>query len=400
VGPVRINSGYTGTITQGAYTLTVGGSWVQQAGNFVGSSTGTAISIKGGILLLGGNFKSTNGTLSLPSTTLSITFRTDNPAYFTHNSGTIYVNPTPIKTPVIFTAPLGVSYYNFTFHLNQGAVTLNNTVTIANTMTIDDTFLGTYNGGTFNISGNLLMTGTRIEGSTLFKMVGVSPTINASGALSGVTCLEIAASGTVSLVGTINISTDFTYTSGTVDPGTSTLSFYNSVNTLHTTLTPGTVVYNNVTFAPNNNVVTVVGTFSIGGTLAIQYSCCGTMNGGTLDARGNVSISTGNISGTTVLQMNGTTSATLSQSTTGPSSIWVVNKTGGAGVTLSTNVTLTATSQTITLTSGSIDMAGHNLSLKAAPSLNGNTITKNGGVLTVNGVTIGTGSMYGGTVSP
>ena len=71
VSGIDMQSGYTGTITQGAgNTITVGlGGWTQQAGNFVGSSSGDAINLNihklgssdtKGFQLLGGSFQSTN----------------------------------------------------------------------------------------------------------------------------------------------------------------------------------------------------------------------------------------------------------------------------------------------------------------------------------------------------
>lgn len=399
VGPVRINSGYSGTITQGAYTLTVNGTWVQAAGTFVGSNTGIALTITNGFSITGGSFTSTSGTLSVTAAANQISFRSDDPSYFHHNSGTIYVG-SGVRIPLTFTAPLGVTYNNFTFHLNQSSVTFNNSIDIAGDLTVDDTFQSDYQGGTINITGNLTLSGTTVTGTTWFKMVGVNPTINGTVATGSVASLEIAVSGTVAFQGTIGVDNNYKYTSGTINAGTSTLAIRNPNNLQSDTVTPGTQVYNNVTFSPNNNTVTIVGTFSVGGTLAIQYSCCGSLNGGTLDARGNVTISSGNISGTTTLQMTGTTNTTLSMATSGPSGVVTINKTSGAKVTLISNVSFNAASQTINLVAGSLDMAGYNLTLKTTPTLNGNTITKNGGVLTVNGSTVGTGSLYGGTVSP
>jgi hypothetical protein len=44
-------------------------------------------------------------------------------------------------------------------------------------------------------------------------------------------------------------------------------------------------------------------------------------------------------------------------------------------------------------------MSGYALTVPGL-SLNSNTLTKGGGILTVNSVVAGTGSLYGGTVAP
>ena len=96
----RTTSGYTQTITQSTgAALTIGaGSFRQDGGTFIGSSTATdAININGDFTLSGGSFTSTKGTLyinGITSTNNTGNF-TATGGTFTHNSGTVKFNHKP-----------------------------------------------------------------------------------------------------------------------------------------------------------------------------------------------------------------------------------------------------------------------------------------------------------------
>ena len=54
--------------------------------------------------------------------------------------------------------------------------------------------------------------------------------------------------------------------------------------------------------------------------------------------------------------------------------------------------------QVLSLTGGALDQGGHNLTVSSL-SLNSKTDTESGGVLKVNGATVGVGALFGGTVA-
>jgi hypothetical protein len=82
VDGVQIDSGYTGTITQGTSTITVGASaWVQNDGVFTGGSV--AIDINGALTVNAGTFTATSNTTSVERD-VAIALA----ATFSHNSGT------------------------------------------------------------------------------------------------------------------------------------------------------------------------------------------------------------------------------------------------------------------------------------------------------------------------
>jgi hypothetical protein len=80
---VRIDSGYTGTISQGTRSITVGVSgWVQNDGTFTGGSA--AFDANGTIDLVAGSFTATSGTTTVERSLIIASAVT-----FAHNSGTI-----------------------------------------------------------------------------------------------------------------------------------------------------------------------------------------------------------------------------------------------------------------------------------------------------------------------
>jgi hypothetical protein len=409
VGGIRIASDYSGTFTQSSgATITINNAgWVQLAGTFNGSSAGDAFTIgNGGFVVNNATFTSTSGTLSIADNSyMGLNFYVTGSGVFNHHNGSITFTP-HVWAGANLSPGATTNYNNVTINTNaNGNIQMLTDFNVNGDFTVSEACCGTgFAGNHINIGGNLNMSNQNVGaagyGSTWFRMVGTNSTITATGTSAGVPNIEIAVSGTVTLVGTINIPGAYKYTSGTVNAGTSTIVFTDGNSGDTGTITPGTTVFNNVTFSPNNNNITISGTFSVGGTLTISYGCCGSMNGGYLDARGNVVISNGWIGGTTQLQMNGTSNATITMSSSGPAGLVTINKTGGAGVTLGSNVSFNAWNQSLTLTSGFINMAGYNLTINNTLTLNGNTLTKNGGTLTVNSTTVGSGSLYGGTVAP
>lgn len=84
VASVTISSGYTGTITQ-ARSLTVGGSWSQSDGIFIGNTE--AIDVNGNFTLSAGTVTSTSGVLSVNGD-----FTISSGATFNHASGTLQLD--------------------------------------------------------------------------------------------------------------------------------------------------------------------------------------------------------------------------------------------------------------------------------------------------------------------
>ena len=207
------------------------------------------------------------------------------------------------------------------------------------------------------------------------------------------------ASGTAQLSGTINLYAPFTYTAGTVDPGSSTVSFYSEGTSI--THAPNGITLGNVGF----NFVWHNGTHNFSGqtlnasdtvTFSSSFSNSN-VNNGTLNISGNV-VQTGttSIAGSLGVNLIGTSNTTINQASAvnlpGPT---VINKTSGAKITLLSDARFNNAGQNLTISAGTLDMAGFNLTV-------GNNISNSGNLQRGNIPTCGTitqGGSYSGNAA-
>ncbi len=400
---IKILSGYTGTITQGAFTFTVGTSgWIQSGGTFLGNNAGTAMSVTNSFTVSGGSFTSTSGTLTIVSTAgivLSVTG-----SAFTANGGILAFSSGWVASSSI--TPGTSTYNNVTFNSNNVTTTLNSgTMKVGGSLTFSDGGYGdTFNSGTFSVSGNVTGNTTGpVLGSALVSMAGSAggQTVNA-GAYPKLAI--VAGANNVTLSGTITVGAYSVTSVGTLTTTGSTLVINLAFNSGTISIPFGSATYNNITLKANQATYDLGGsTVNISGNLllyALNYGM--TVNNGTLAVAGNVTTNTtaGAIGGTAAVTMNGAASTTVTITAGSyPTGNVVVNKTGGTYITLATNVSWNNVGQSTSVTSGSISMAGFNLTLKSLTLSAGTSITRTGGTLTVNGSVIGAGAYSGGTIN-
>jgi len=389
----------TGTISVSG-NITNSGSWgVIGTGTIVAAGSGT---ITGAATSGFPNLTiNTSGTYSLSGTVNLY-------GSYTYTSGTLntagasLVMAAPCATSRTFT-PGTFTYSNVTFAgcaatFDLGGATLNvQNLTMADSGGLNT---GSVNNGVLKVYGNLTVSGIGMIGSAPIQMVGTGTITGSSGA--PIMNLVINTSGTISLSGTTQINGNYTWQSGSISAGTSTLKFF-----------AGTGLTQNLTFGPSGYATLEfsghAGNQDLGGaTVSVQnlvlsdtHASSGGVNNGTFQIAGNLTTTSYGKYGTAALQMTGGSAATITQAAGGviPASL-VLAKTAGTTVSLGAALTLNQSGQVLTLTSGSLNMAGYALNLTGTLSLNGNTLTKGGGVLTVNGSAAGTGSLYGGTVNP
>lgn len=529
VSGVRVHTGYSGTITQGAgFTITLGTKgWTQLGGTFSGGNS--SISSTGAITLAGGSFTSTSGNF-----TASSNWTISNSPTFNTNSGTLVFNGANTITPG------SVHYNNVTFSssgathsLNGGTMLIDGLLSLASTATTSSLI----NSGTLKAYGNVTASSYGSMGNATLQVAGNAagqtiagitsaniPTLDIAAGTNNVTLsgtLLLAGSYSVTSVGTLTTTgstlifngggtitpgathynhvtfTGFvkTYELGgatmhidgtltlasisssppctinagtlmahgdvvtsnngqqgtaivqlagnaagqtitgtssagipnlTIDAGTNNVTFngtvwvrgiytLTSVGTLTTTgstltltgggtITPGSVHYNNVTFASYVSSYSLGnGTMYIDGTLSLastSMSPPGSINSGIFMIYGNVVASSFGAIGNAQIQFAGNTPQTMTAGASAnlPTGNVTVNITGGT-LNLGSNVSWNNTGQTLSVNSGGVNMTGYNLTVKSL-NLNGNTVTKGGGTLTVNGSVAGTGGLYGGTVNP
>jgi hypothetical protein len=389
---IAINAGYSGTITQSAgVTLTVGAAgFSQAAGTFAGGTA--AITVNDGFMLSGGSFTSSTGTLTVTGAF------TKSGGSFAHNGGTV-----------------AFSTSNSTINVG-GSETFNNVSFLSATKTIaaGNTLVVT---GTLNLAGGTVNTGTLAAQGTIDAQLGFTGGGTATllidgaadqtftgfhtsttGALPNVTIAKSA--GTLTLAGTLRTGRNWTYTSGLLDPGTSTVVFTGSSGGVIT----GSHTLNNVEIRGGTVTIAAGTTLTAAGNLNL-FS--GSLSTGTLAAQGNIDAQIGFTGGGTgTLLINGAGAQTFTGfHTTAAGSLPNVdiNKPGG---TLTIAGTL-RTARNWTYTAGLVDPSTSTLVFNGTLTISGshtlNNVEIRGGTITIAaGTTLtvaGTTTLFSGTLN-
>ena len=204
-------------------------------------------------------------------------------------------------------------------------------------------------------------------------------------------------SGTLTLAGTIRTATNWTYTAGTVDPGTSTvvfaggtvssagMSFYDvTTNGATTTLGNAMAIGHNLTVAggtyttsASNFGLTIGGDVTVGATFR--------WNGSAVAIAGNLTNNGTIVPGTSTLTLNGSAGQSIGGATATPAFHLVIND--SFGVTLNANLTVTGT---LTLTSGQLTVGSRLLTISnAIAGTPTNLVTTSASSMTVTGAGAG-----------
>lgn len=285
IAGIDVQSGYTGTITQGDFPINVGTSDAifdfGTGGAFSGDND-KEIVVADEFKLLGGTFTSTRGVLEIKGN-----YTKESDATFSHNNGRVEFS----------TNSLNITG-NTTFNDLKFSGTSSHVFTIstspATTLTVGGTLTGTgsgsfvLNGNVIDALGNVTFANSRAQGgSALIRLSGqgsIKQTLTGSqqdidmhyGIMPNV---EIAACATctVTLVDTVSIGKDFTYTSGVLDPGTSKLGFHASSTS--TVTVSGTMTLHRLEFYGYQYYVN----FNIGNTITVTNNLTlATTTGGAL----------------------------------------------------------------------------------------------------------------------
>lgn len=305
VAGIDVQAGYTGIISQGANTITIGTSnAVFAGGTFTGGSS--AITLNGSLTISGTAFTSSSDVLTLNSNF------SKTGGSFSHNNGTIKVNASSTITG-------SMTFYNLEF---TGAATM--TITIASGTTIitanDLTYSGasgiTVNTGELHAQGNIYLNNTSATGGGNASLVingGGSQTINgfaSSSAISRLPSVDIKKStGTLTFSNYMAVAGNWTYTSGTVSYGTSSVIFVTSKTI------SGSMQFYNIIFEPGTYTLSSGTTLTANGSLEITGSGACTINGSSsfIDVIQNITVSnTGSGGGgDATIRITGTGSQTL-----------------------------------------------------------------------------------------
>lgn len=146
---LEMNSGFTDSLKQGSYTVTMGtGGWSLNAGSFIGGSG--AITSSGTFSLTGSNFMSTSGIF-----TQSANF-TYTSGSFSHNYGELKMSGTAV------TMSGSITLYKFTT-ISTTSITLSSgtILTVSNLLGLNSTPI---NGGDIYVTGNISQSGSNTTG--------------------------------------------------------------------------------------------------------------------------------------------------------------------------------------------------------------------------------------------
>ncbi len=356
-GAVNLAAGYGG----GTATLLINGTGAQ---TLTGSTTNAAGSLP--VLVI----NKPSGTLTLAVTAGAFIRTTNN---WTYTAGTV----DPGTSTVVFaggtvsgshalnnveirgavTVPAGTTLaLAGTFTMPTAVtLTLNGAITVAGTTALTD---GTLNGtGSLAAQGNLTQASTFDGGTATLLINGTGAqtftgsATNAAGTLPPLVINK--PSGTLTLAVTagafIRTTANWTYTAGTIDPGTSTVVFAGGTIS-------GSHALNNVDFRATTTIAAGTTLTALGSTTLTA----GALNGptGTLAAQGAVNLAAGYGGGTATLLINGTGAQTLTGSTTnaaGSLPVLVINKPSGTLTLAVTAGAFIRTTNNWTYTAGTVD---------------------------------------------
>ncbi len=407
---LTVTAGFTNTINQNnGKTLSISGTSAWSGGTFSGGNKN--ITNTGAFTVSGMAFTSTSGTLILKSSfTLSS-------GTFTHNSGTVTFDNHPLGGTFSITGT--PTFYDLTVIGYYGTFTVNNSIVVADNLTLDATngsltaAIGTVAGITITVNATttlqgssllLLNTGTIIAngnftdnntstgatyGTATIKFTGAGTQTFSSTGTAGqgeLPNIIINATGTINLSGTISVGHNWTYTSGTISPGASTIYLdettnaitVSGVHTLNnvtinqvyaTTTISNNLTVNNFTInATQYGTLAVSSNLTINGTLSLTGTSYIIFSTGNIFANGNITITntgiytTGN--GPATLNITGSGNQTISNTagTVGQGCLpsIVINSTGGtvslSGLISTQNWTYTA--GTVSAGSSTVDIYG------------------------------------------
>lgn len=296
----------------GSQTLT--GSTVLGAGRFpsitINKASGTLT--LNNIIAVGGNWTYTSGTVSAGSST--VYFTEAKTISGSHTLNNVWFSAASTQTQNIasgtiltVTGTLGFGGAG-ALTLNSGGIYAQGNISITNS---------NYVGGgsttvTINGTGDQNLTGNSSLGGRLPKVVINKP------------------SGTLYLISGIGSGGNWTYTAGTVDPGTSTVVFYN------TKTISGSMTFNNVVFTSSPVATFTISpstSLTVNGTLTTDGSWSFTLDSGAVYVNGDIDLNNtaGAASGTATLHITGTGDQHIYGGTSGTTSLpnLEINKSSG-----------------------------------------------------------------------
>lgn len=392
-GPLQVNTGTveakgdiyitrTSTAGGGSGTFLITGTGNQLLSNtgiinqgklpsvVINKPSGT-LSLSGMISVIGPNWNYISGTISPGTSTVNFTKQSGGSNIMISGSHTLY------------DAIISSSYGNTTINNNltlsrnltldgasaSNSITINNTITVMATLSVTGNQQVSIVNGLLDVKGDIINGNNAVgtSGSGTVSLTGTGnqlwSCVGSDGQGSFPNILINKPSGVLSLSGVISsYGPKWTYSAGTISPGTSTVCLYDDgsasitisgTHTLNdvilyplysTNVISGHLTVNNITFdGSTQHDVTISSTLTVNGTLIENGTDVVRLNAGIINAKGNIlnSNTNTNSGGTATLIINGTANQNITGNGVANQSkmptLIVLNKTSG-GVYISGGV--------------------------------------------------------------
>lgn len=313
-------AGYANTLTQGAYTITVGSgnlNWV--AGTFAGSSS--AITVNGAYTLSGGTYTSTSGTFSVQGN-FNLTSGT-----FNHNNGNVtFINTSSSSIS-------GGTFYDVVFNAGAGGGSNALTIVTANMVVTHNLTFSSINyfgitGYNIEVRGDITLNTNNYAGVNKIIANGTG-TQNCSGTGGSAIGFEIdKSSGTLNFTSNLKFFSSYTYVAGTVNWNTNKATFSPADTTTITGSTFYDVEFNAAHSSGSHTITIATANMVVTHNLTITLLNYFGLAGNDIEVRGDLVLNTSNGCGTNKIIVNGT--GTQNCSGTGGSVIgFEINKASG-----------------------------------------------------------------------
>ena len=372
------------TFTQGSGLLDLNSAFtIDGTGVFAGGSG--SIDLQGAFSLSSAtaSFSSTSGTFFCGNT-FTISSGT-----FTHNSGTVRFD-----TLSFTISPGSAEFNNVTFYQSGRTFTIvsGQTLTVNGITALTDGNLA----GNVSAKGNITVSTAWDGGTGTLTANGTGDqTLTGGGSATSGTFIPFVidkTSGTLILSGILRTGKNWTHIQGQVNAGTSTVVF--AVAAL--TITPNTMEFYNVTFNQAVAFTVAAGqTMVVSGTLTFTN---GTVNTGTISAKGDVSIGAGADGGTAIVSLKGAGSQTITGANGGrfPTTLEIDKPSGTATITGTCNpiYTVNVKQGTLDFTGGFTYYFTRNYTLTVESGANLLLTGSSGSLVTLRRVTSGSGTYW------
>lgn len=318
------------------------------------------------------------------------------------SAGAFNAGTSTIYFPSSTLASMGnVTYYNVGWG-STSSITFLTDVNVSHNLTFSANLSNAgsvYGPGKIKLQGDLILSSSGVGGSSnvVVELMGSGNQNISQGASAISPSITVnSTGGAVTFPASFTFSSCLTYLQGTISGLTT--SIFGGSSTC--TLTPGNYSFNDVTFAgANGTFVTISGTMTIAGNLTFAAPGNATAKG-TIDLYGNLTM-TSYYSIGNAINFRGSANQTISHSAVyAPCEMTNLNVNKSGGLVSLISAVDCGGYTTFNLTSGNLDMNSKTFLVKAVGSLNGNTVTKNGGTFYVGGNPISSGSAFGGTIAP